>query len=80
MTPRHEHRPLASYSPQALAEFRSRVAALLRYEDLLPTDLSVKLDLLHDDVSAAIRQGTPRPATFTPRPRGAAGPSPRGRA
>lgn len=68
MTARVERRPLASYPPETLAELRSRVAALLRYEDMLTTDLYVKLGLLRDDISHAIRQRAGRTPTFTPPP------------
>lgn len=68
MTPRHEHRPLSSYPAETLTALGSHVVALLRYEGLLPTDLSVKLDLLRDDISRAITRSARQAATFTPHP------------
>jgi hypothetical protein len=73
MTARHEHRPLSSYPPETLGALGSHVVALLRYGDLLPTDLPVKLDLLHDDIRQAITRSTRQAATFTPRPVATAG-------
>jgi hypothetical protein len=62
MTGRCEHQPFAKTAPEALAVLRAQVTALLRFQDLLPVDLYVKLDLLHGDVSAAIAQGAGVPA------------------
>lgn len=66
MTPRQEYRPLTSYPPQVLAELRSHVTAVLRYEDMLTADLYVKLDLLRDDITIAVNRGAPRGPTSTP--------------
>jgi hypothetical protein len=70
MTTRHEHRPLHTCPPETLAALRAQVAALLRFEDLLPADLYVKLDLLRDDVAAVISPPSVRGApAFTPHAR-----------
>ncbi len=61
-------RPLHDYPPATLDAIRSSVAALLRHQDILPTDLYVKLCLLREDLTTAINS-SPRPApAFTPRP------------
>jgi hypothetical protein len=63
------HRPLRAWPPETLAALRAQVAALLRFSELLPADLYVKLDLLREDLSAVI---SPEPVlhvpAFTPRP------------
>ena len=53
-------RPLSSYPAATLDALRAAVAALLRYQDMLPTDLYVKLSLLRDDITEAINP-SPRP-------------------
>ena len=73
MTARNEHQPLRRSAPETLAALRAQVAALLRFEDLLPTDLYVKLDLLRDDISAAI---SPPPVQRGPAPYGHVPPAP----
>jgi hypothetical protein len=50
----YEHRPLRACPPETLAALRAQVVALLRFQDLLPADLYVKLGLLRDDISAVI--------------------------
>ena len=57
-------RPLTEYPPGTLDALRGILTALLSYQDMLPTDLYVKLDLFRDDV-------TPPPTrspAFTPHP------------
>ena len=68
--------PLSSYPAATLDALRSAVAALLRYQDMLPTDLYVKLDLFRGDIATANGHGPPPPATFTPHPAAKAGPPP----
>jgi hypothetical protein len=59
---------LSAYPAASLHAVRCAVAALLRYQDMLPTDLSTKLDLFRGDVNQALRP-TPGPAPiFVPRP------------
>jgi hypothetical protein len=48
-------RPLSDYPAATLDILRGTVAGLLRYQDMLPTDLYVKLHLFRDDISQAIR-------------------------
>ena len=65
----YEYQPLRSCPPETLAALRAQIAALLRFSDLLPADLYVKLDLLREDISKVI---SPPPAlrapAFTPHP------------
>jgi hypothetical protein len=64
----HPLRPLSTYPAATLHAARAAIAALLRYQDMLPTNLYVQLDLLHGDISEAL-QPSPRPApAFTPHP------------
>jgi hypothetical protein len=56
----NQARPLGAYPPDRLDALRAAVAALLGYQDMLPTDLYVKLDLFKDDITKAIGS-TPRP-------------------
>jgi hypothetical protein len=61
-------RLLRDYPPATLDAIRSSVAALLRHQDILPTDLYVKLCLFREDLTTAINS-SPRPApAFTPHP------------
>lgn len=61
-------RPLSSYPAAALLDLNSAIAAVLRYQDMLPTDLYTKLDLFRDDISVAISP-SPRPSPMlTPHP------------
>jgi hypothetical protein len=57
----HWPRPLRDYPPATLASIRSSVAAVLGYQDILPTDLYVKLGLFRDDLTAAMNS-SPRPS------------------
>jgi hypothetical protein len=61
-------RPLSDHPPAALHGLQGAIATLLRYQDMLPSDLHVKLDLLHDDITAAIAPSPRRTAVFTPHP------------
>jgi hypothetical protein len=68
-------RPLSSYPAATLDALSSALAGVLRYQDMLPTDLYVKLDLFRDDISKAISPSrhpspmlTPHPAALPPRP------------
>jgi hypothetical protein len=64
----HWPRPLHQYPPATLVTIRSTVAALLGHQDILPTDLYVKLGLFRDDLTTAINS-SPRPSpAFTPHP------------
>lgn len=72
MTGRYEHQSLRTCPPETLAALRAQVAALLRFGNMLPSDLYVKLDLLHGDVSALTGRSAAAPAprrspAFTPR-------------
>jgi hypothetical protein len=59
---------LSACSGTTLQAVRTAVATLLKYRDILPTDLSTKLDLFHGDVNTALRR-VPGPApTFVPHP------------
>lgn len=63
-------RPLRDY-PAATLEAVSGIITtlLLGYQDLLPTDLYVKLDLFRGDLTDATRRPSPRrPAGTAPRP------------
>jgi len=62
----HRLSPLSSYPPGTLDALRAAVAALLSYQDMLPTDLCVKLDLFRDDITKAISP-SPRPPAAHPR-------------
>jgi hypothetical protein len=64
------HRPssLSAYPGATLQAVRTSVAALLKYQDILPTDLSTKLDLFHGDINAALRRAPGPAPTFVPRP------------
>lgn len=73
MTVRYAYEPLRRLPPQALAALHAQVVALLRFSDALPADLSVKLDLLRDDISAVLGHSAGDPAArrspaFTPHP------------
>jgi len=59
---------LSAYPASTLHAARSAVAALLRYGDMLPTDLSIKLDLFYGDISEALRSTRPPNPVFIPRP------------
>jgi hypothetical protein len=61
--------PLSTYPAATLHAMRAAAAALLRYQDILPTDLSIKLDLLHGDLSEALRPSSPRDNPQERRPR-----------
>ena len=66
----YRQRPLSDYPPATLDALRGTVAALLRYQDMLSTDLYVKLDLFRDDISQAIRpRAQPQPSHGNPSPR-----------
>jgi hypothetical protein len=61
----HRSSPLSGYPSTTLQAVRTVVAALLKYRDLLPTDLSTKLDLLHGDINTALRRAaSPAPASI----------------
>jgi hypothetical protein len=62
------HRPssLSAYPGATLQAVRTAVAALLKYQDMLPTDLSTKLDLFHGDINAALRIASGPAPTFVP--------------
>jgi hypothetical protein len=45
--------PLSNYPAAALDALRAAVAAVLRHQDMLPTDLYVKLTLFRDDITEA---------------------------
>ena len=64
----HQLKPLNDYPPATLHGLQGPIATLLRYQDMLPSDLYVKLDLLHGDITAAITPSPRRTAVFTPRP------------
>ena len=62
-------KPLSNYPVATLDALRATVTALLRYQDMLPTDLYVKLNLFRDDITEAISP-SPRPSPMlTPAPR-----------
>jgi hypothetical protein len=62
-------RPLRDYPVATLDALQSAITALLLgYQDMLPTDLSVKLDIFRYDVSQAISLGYQQATTFTPHP------------
>jgi hypothetical protein len=58
----HRLRPLSDYPPGTLDALRAAVAALLGYQDMLPTDLYVKLDLFRDDIAKALGPSPRRPS------------------
>ena len=60
--------PLSAYPAATLHAMRAAAAALLRYQDILPTDLSIKLGLLHGDLSDALRPSLPSAPVFIPHP------------
>ena len=62
--------PLGSNPAATLDALRAAVAALLRYQDMLPTDLYVKLSLFRDDITQAINRSS-RPSPMLPPPRSA---------
>jgi hypothetical protein len=64
------HRPssLSAYPGATLQAVRTAVAALLKYQDILPTDLSTKLDLFRGDINAALRHTSGPAPAFVPRP------------
>ena len=54
-------RPLRDYPAATLDALQSAITALLLgYQDMLPTDLSVKLDIFRYDVSQATAQARRR--------------------
>jgi hypothetical protein len=59
-------RLLHEYPPGTLNSIRSTVATLLGYQDILPTDLYVKLNLFRDDLGAAINSSTRPSPAITP--------------
>jgi hypothetical protein len=62
-------RPLHDYPATTLDGLQSAITALLLgYQDMLPTDLSVKLDIFRYDVSQAISLGSQQARAFTPHP------------
>lgn len=61
-------RPLRDDPPGTLATIRAAVATLLRHQDILPTDLYVKLSLFRDDLTTAINSSPPAIPAFTPHP------------
>ena len=72
----HRLRPLSSYPVATLDALRAAVAALLSYQDMLPTDLYVKLSLFRGDIAEAISP-SPRPSPMlTPHPADPARPRP----
>jgi hypothetical protein len=48
-------KPLRDYPPATLYALTGTITALLGYEELIPADLYVKLDLLRDDMARATR-------------------------
>jgi hypothetical protein len=68
--------PLSAYPDTTLHAVRTAVAALLRYEEMLPTDLSIKLDLFHGDIGEALRPSRPPTPVFLPHPAAQPGPLP----
>jgi len=68
--------PLSAYPDNTLHAVRAAVAALLRHEEMLPTDLSIKLELFHGDISQALRPSRPPDPVFIPHPATHRGPSP----
>ena len=68
--------PLSSYPAATLDALRSAVAALLRYQDMLPTDLYVKLSLFRDDITDATNPSTRAAPILTPHPADPARPQP----
>jgi len=52
---------LSAYPGTTLQAVRTAVTTLLKYRDILPTDLSTKLDLFHGDINAALGR-VPGPA------------------
>jgi hypothetical protein len=72
----HRLSPLSRYPGATLDALGATVAALLRYQDMLPTDLYVKLSLFRDDITEA-RNPSPRPSPMlTPHPAAQARPRP----
>jgi len=67
---------LSAYPANTLQAVRAAVAALMRYEDMLPTDLSIKLDILHSDISDALRPARSSGPVFMPHPASRLGPFP----
>jgi hypothetical protein len=62
----HRLRPLSNYPAPTLDALRAAVAALLRYQDMLPTDLYVKLSLFRDDITGAATVPGDHPAPRWP--------------
>jgi hypothetical protein len=60
--------PLSAYPATTLHAMRAAAVVLLRYRDILPTDLAIKLDLLHGDLSQALHPSRPQTPAFIPRP------------
>jgi len=60
--------PLSSYPAATLHAVRSAVAALLKYQDILPTDLSIKLDIFHGDINDSLRPVRDPVPIFIPHP------------
>ena len=59
--------PLRAYPAATLHDLGQAVAMVLKYKDMLPTDLATKLDLFRGDIGQILRS-SPRPApTFIPR-------------
>lgn len=72
-------KPLSKYPQGTLDALRSIVVTLLSYQDMLPTDLYVRLDLFRGDISTAIAP-SPRPSpAFIPHPAAPARQLPDGR-
>ena len=64
----HRPRPLGDYPAATLNALSGTITALLRYQEVLPTDLYVKLDLFRDDIRQAVTPCPRRSAIFTPHP------------
>jgi hypothetical protein len=66
----HRPRPLRDYPAATLDALQGAITALLLgYQDMLPTDLSVKLDIFRYDVSQAIGRGPQQAMTLHAAPR-----------
>jgi hypothetical protein len=61
-------KPLRDYPPATLHSLTAVITALLGYEELLPADLYVKLDLLRDDVARAATRPPRGTAALVSRP------------
>jgi hypothetical protein len=72
----HRLRPLSNYPAATLDALRAAIAALLAYQDMLPTDLYVKLNLFRDDITEAINPSPRSSPMLSPHPAAPASPQP----